>query len=24
LNKLGLAWLKHFNTYTKARSVGAH
>jgi hypothetical protein len=24
LNKLGLAWLKHFNTYTKACSVGAH
>jgi hypothetical protein len=23
-NKLGLAWLKHFNTHTKARSVGAH
>jgi hypothetical protein len=23
-NKLGLAWLKHFNTHTKARSVGAY
>ena len=23
-NELGLAWLKHFNTHTKARSVGAH
>ena len=23
-NELGLAWLKHFNTYTKARCVGVH
>jgi hypothetical protein len=23
-NKLGLAWLKHFNTHTKARSLGTH
>jgi hypothetical protein len=23
-NELGLAWLKHFNTHTKSRSVGTH